>query len=536
MRKEPIRILAVLGLMLLGGAVLVSFVQGTGFRTGTKIAALAGLGFLAISAVLGIGTIVTLLRTRQGRFGLNVLTGILVAFGIALLVNILAARFFARADVTAGGRFSLAPQTRSVLEKLGGDLTVYVSVPRDNPSAAVVVNDLVTEYDEASSRVRVQPIDPAREPGLVEKLGISGQTWVVLDAGGRLERLGPADMSEERLTNAILRVTKPEKRKIYATTGHGERSFDDGSPQGYGQLAAALADENYVIAPLQLLDAGEVPADAAVVFVASPQTPLYPREAEILGAYLDRGGHVLLALDLIVSGGELVDLGFDGVLATYGLTLGKGLIYDDTPFARQRGVGRYAPLAGSPPGHPVTAGFTTSSISLFKTSRGVWHEGGRGRASVLAATVAQTWEELDFRDPEAKPRFDPGEEQGPIPIVYAVEAPATVVPALDLLADRERTLTPPLTRLVVVGDADFAANEAFGIPQLANRDLVLNAIAWLAEEEDLIAVRPKDPDERRLLVSAAKRNVIRMLSTALFPMAVVIAGVLVWFRRRAKDV
>jgi ABC-type uncharacterized transport system involved in gliding motility auxiliary subunit len=121
-------------------------------------------------------------------------------------------------------------------------------------------------------------------------------------------------------------------------------------------------------------------------------------------------------------------------------------------------------------------------------------------------------------------------------VAYAIEAPALVAPTMDILADRERKLTPPMTRLVVVGDADFAANASIAISQLANRDLVLSSIAWLAEQEDLVAVRPKNPDERRLDVNAAKRNVIRITSTVLFPMAIVVAGVLVWIRRRTKDV
>jgi ABC-type uncharacterized transport system involved in gliding motility auxiliary subunit len=537
MGKGQIRVVAVVGLLLLGTAVLIASVQGTGFSTPTKIMALLGAGLLVVAAVLGIGAIVALLRTRQGRFGMNVLTGSLIAVGIAILVNLLGTRYSARADVTAASRFTLAEQTQKVLAQLRSPLTIHTAVPANNPAAILYVSDLVKEYDESSDRVHLRVIDPARDPGLVEKLGIRGQTWVVLESDDRLERLGAADMSEEGLTNAIVRVTREEKRRVYVVTGHGERSIDDESPSGYSRLRDALRQENYELVSLNLVDAGDVPQDAAVVLVLSPQSPLFVRDAEILAHYLDRGGHVLFAIDLIVSQGRLVDLGLDPLLAAYGIELGKGLIYDDTPFAKQRGVGHYVPLAGSLSGkHAITTGFT-NAISVFPQSRGVWHQGGRGQATVLAATVAQTWEETDYLDPETKPRFDADRDlQGPIPVAYAIEAPALVAPTMDILADRERKLTPPMTRLVVVGDADFAANASIAISQLANRDLVLSSIAWLAEQEDLVAVRPKNPDERRLDVNAAKRNVIRITSTVLFPMAIVVAGVLVWIRRRTKDV
>jgi ABC-type uncharacterized transport system involved in gliding motility auxiliary subunit len=86
------------------------------------------------------------------------------------------------------------------------------------------------------------------------------------------------------------------------------------------------------------------------------------------------------------------------------------------------------------------------------------------------------------------------------------------------------------TRLVVIGDSDFAANEALGFE--GNADLFVNALNWLAEQENLIAIRPKAPDDRRVTLTADQMRLVAYVSLLLIPGAVFAVGVLTWWRRR----
>jgi ABC-type uncharacterized transport system involved in gliding motility auxiliary subunit len=85
-------------------------------------------------------------------------------------------------------------------------------------------------------------------------------------------------------------------------------------------------------------------------------------------------------------------------------------------------------------------------------------------------------------------------------------------------------------RFVVVGSADWAANYVFRFA--GNRDLFLNMMNWLSSDEDLISIRPKDPEDRRITVSRSQMMLLRTTSQFLIPLAVIVAGVLVWWRRR----
>jgi len=86
------------------------------------------------------------------------------------------------------------------------------------------------------------------------------------------------------------------------------------------------------------------------------------------------------------------------------------------------------------------------------------------------------------------------------------------------------------TRYVVAGSADFISNAILGFN--GNRDLFLNMMAWLSSDEDLISVRPRDPEERPVELTPTQLQMILYLSLVVLPLAVVAGGLGVWWRRR----
>ena len=85
-------------------------------------------------------------------------------------------------------------------------------------------------------------------------------------------------------------------------------------------------------------------------------------------------------------------------------------------------------------------------------------------------------------------------------------------------------------RFVVVGSSGWAANRFIGFN--GNRDLALNTMNWLSSDEDLISIRPKEPEDRRMTLTRAQMNWVRTISQFILPLIVVFAGVSVWWRRR----
>jgi ABC-type uncharacterized transport system involved in gliding motility auxiliary subunit len=84
-------------------------------------------------------------------------------------------------------------------------------------------------------------------------------------------------------------------------------------------------------------------------------------------------------------------------------------------------------------------------------------------------------------------------------------------------------------RVVVIGSSNWCANQILGAP-VANRDLILNVMNWLSSDEDLISIRPKEPEDRRLRVTSTAP--FFWISFVLLPLAVIFSGVSVWWKRR----
>src|SRR6185369_3965590 len=88
----------------------------------------------------------------------------------------------------------------------------------------------------------------------------------------------------------------------------------------------------------------------------------------------------------------------------------------------------------------------------------------------------------------------------------------------------------PQTRIVVIGDSDFASNAAVGIQ--GNSDLFVNINNWLAQQEDLISIHPRDEGDRRISLTADQQRRLAWMSLLLLPGLVLGSGVWAWSRRR----
>ena len=162
-------------------------------------------------------------------------------------------------------------------------------------------------------------------------------------------------------------------------------------------------------------------------------------------------------------------------------------------------------------------------------------EGGTNghTAQRLVETSRSSWGETDLKGlasgQPAKP--DDNDKKGPVSLGAAVSAPATE--SVDQGGSEGRRQSPtrkPETRIVAIGDSDFASNAALGVQ--GNRDLFLNTINWLAQQENLISIRPRDPEDRRITLTADQERRIFYLTVLIVPGLILLAGVQTWWRRR----
>ncbi len=468
-----------------------------------------------------------LARRRAARYGAGAVVLVLLALGVVVFANALSVRHSTRWDLTENRRNTLSPQTVQVLRTLKQPVTAIAFFRSDTPGKRTA-EDLLKQYaSHAGGRFTWRLEDTDRAPALARAYNVESYGTVVLEAeaGGqkRVERV--LDAQEEKLTNALVKVTRAGKRVVYVLKGHGEREIGVTERQGFSQAKEEMEKANYEVRELVLARDPRIPDDAALLVLPGPRTDLFPAELQALDAYIGRGGKVFF-----MAGAFQAD-GLKKYLERYGVILGDDVIIELNPLAQLFGTGPLVPIVNQYEAHPITKDLG-GVMTLFPLARSL--DAGKSppkgvTVSPLARTSSQSWGETDrsvFQKGEATP--DPGEKTGPLTVALVV----TIEPPEGAKAEGDDKKAAR-ARVVVIGTADFASNQFLGAQ--ANRDFFLNVVSWLAEEEDLLSVRPRDARQNPVVLTAAQSNIVLWIPLVGLPGIVLVFGIAVAVRRhRAK--
>lgn len=490
-----------------------------------------GLVLLGVAAVGNLEALRERMRTggarRAGKYGTSAILSAVLSIALLGMLAFLSTRYHARWDWTEARTHSLTDQTRKLLAGLEQDVEVTAFF---QPIAAGPARDLLGRYEYESPRIKVSFVDPQTRPGLVKELGVDpsklANGLLVMKLGE--EKTEVSDLNEQALTNALVKLTRRDSKKVYFLTGHNERAIeggDAGKEQGFQAARDALANENYEVETLLLAAKGEVPEDADAVIAAGPTRPFHPSELDALRRYMERGG----ALMALVDPRAATDL--YGLLEEWGAQIGDDVVVDRVQGLFGRPV---SPFAAEYPAHPITEGLREPT--LFHVARSVMAKDEAAPALVsLVRTSEESWAERDieglFRD--GKATLDGDDLRGPVSIAVAGELDLNGASAPDE-AGEEEAPAAERARLVVVGDSDFASNGLIG--QFRNRDFFVNSVNWLLGDVEAISIRPNQARASRLQLTPQVFAQLRYLSLFVLPEAIAVAGVLVWWRRRRAQV
>jgi ABC-type uncharacterized transport system involved in gliding motility auxiliary subunit len=520
------------GVALVFGAFALRFLRPEEMSLWWNLAA-AGLVCVLIYIIGQWREFVTFFSGRSARYGTFTVISVVVVLAILIGLNYIAGRQNKRWDLTSNQQFTLSEQTTKILSGLKEPLTMigFETTDRTPP-----LRDRLADYKAASAQVKTEVIDPDKEPLVARKYEVRTYGTVVLEYKGRTELV--TDSSEQDLTNAIIRVTSESQKKVYFVQGHGEHDTASPDPQrGYSVISEALGKENFSIAKLVLVQKPVVPDDAAVVIVAGPQNDYLAPEIDALRAYMNKGGKVLFMLDPpdTVDAPPLTNL--IALIKEWGIDVGDNLVIDDSGIGQFVGRGPGMPIATDYPAHPITEGFNNLGTG-FDLARSVTPSAAApsGRtAQTIVETSKLSWAESDVKAlaERRKVGFDQasGDKEGPISLAAAIGTDAPDQPAAPAAGTNGGTPPRAQTRVVVFGDSDFPANGYLAIVR-GNKNLFLNTVNWLAQQENLISIRPKQPEDRRVTMSQEQFWAVTLFSLVLLPGAVVAMGFYTWWRRR----
>jgi ABC-type uncharacterized transport system involved in gliding motility auxiliary subunit len=489
------------------------------------------------------------MRKQTVRYTISGVVAVGLVIALTVMANWLAGRRYIRADWTSTQLYTLSDKTENILSDLGEEIRIIVFMTAET-SMYDQVHELLERYKAASDKITVEFIDPDKEPlktrQLAEQFGVQVADTVVFVFGDRTKYVtsdqisemdysgmqygqGPtmrAFKGEEQFTSAILSLVAPEVPKVYFVTGHGEASTATAAggagDRGLSVLTQALKRDNMDTADVSLLS-GEVPEDADVIAIIGPTRAYTEPEITALGEFLDRGGRMLVALDpLIDTDGTMRWTRLEALLAGRGVIVHDDLVVDPSrrlPFYDLSAV--YLEDFGD---HPVTQGLEGFAV-LFTVARSL--EADDDSARVLVQTSDEGWGETNLGmllrgEPVA---VDEDDHPGPAAVGVAVERLMDI--GEDVLAETDDNES---YRLVVFGDSDFLTD--LDIANAGNAILATNAFNWLVAREDLVGIPPRDVEQVSLFLTRQQMRNLGLLVLIAMPGAAIIAGILVWRRRR----
>jgi ABC-type uncharacterized transport system involved in gliding motility auxiliary subunit len=478
------------------------------------------------------------MQSRQVREGSYSGAYILVVLAILVAANWLANQYNKTYDATEAKLYSLSDQTLKILKDLPGDAKIYYFNRRmdfERPDMnGVSPRASLTRYDNASSKVSVEYVDPDANPERAELMNIRTYGTVLVEIAGRREEA--KSTGEEDLTNAFIKLLKGEQKTACLLGGHGEAAPSDTESLGFSAARSAIQEANYTLQELSLLESPEVPASCSLLIVAGPSTPLLEPEINIVRSYVNDGGRLLLLIDHAKSP-ELAALA-----AEWGVQVNDDLVIDTTGIGRLFGGGPVVPLALQYEPHPITEPFTGGgrpTPTLFPLTRSVNAAdppppGWNVEELLKTSPNSLATKDYDREEIEPNPATD---REGPINLaVAAVQeiAPSAPTPPAEsegeAAAPEAASAEAKEARVVVAGTSRFARNSAIG--SVGNRDLFMNMVNWLGSDEDLISIRPKDPASTPMDMTQSQMSWMFFGLVLGLPLVIVIAGVRTWWLRR----
>jgi ABC-type uncharacterized transport system involved in gliding motility auxiliary subunit len=446
------------------------------------------------------------LKARQTRYGAYLVVYILVILAVLGAANYLANQNNKSYDSTANKRYTLSDETKKVVGGLKTDVSINYYDKSTNFSRA---KDLLDRYSNLSGKLKVNYIDPDKKPDQARIDGVRNYGSIFVVNG--LKKEEAKSLSEEEVTGALIRTLKTGGNTACFATGSGELDTEGSDRGGISMFKAALDKSNFKTKTISFFEKTEVPADCTVIVIAGPKRDYLPQAIDGIKKYLDAGGKGLFLIDPAIDFGHGDANSGSPALAKmlegYGVTLDNDLVIDASGVGQLFGFNEASPIVSKYESHPITSPMT-GQATVFPISRSLEV---KSPATKLFETSSNSYATTKLTPPIS---IDPAKDKkGPFTLAAAGTAGSK-------------------GRIVVVGSSSAAANQIFGISQVGNRDLFLNMMNWLTADEDLISIRPKDPEDRRITMTRSQMTVLFYTSVIFFPLIIIISGVGVWWRRR----
>ncbi len=452
------------------------------------------------------------IKTRQTKFAAYTAVYVLIVVAVVGVLNFLANRYNKSFDSTANKQFTLSDQTVKIAKNLKQDVTISYW---DQPTQFQGARDLLDRYKNLSSKINVQYQDVEKNRTKAIAAGVTRRGAVLIDVGAKHEEA--KTLSEEEVTGALVRALKTGERLTCFVTGSGEHTLDDNDRAGYGQLKTLIESNNYKTQSVNLLQKPQLPKECTIIVVGGPTRDYLQPEVDAIKNFVENGGRAIVMADpplRFAKQNTDENAALMNVVAGWGVTADKNLVLDTSGVGQLYGLGPEIALISSYATHPIVREMKRLSAG-FPIARGLEVKNGdKTTVEKLFETSDDAFATSNLASAEIKQ--SPNDKKGP----FVLGAAGTYNSGKE----------GGNGRFVVTGSSSWVSNSFLRLA--GNRDLFLNMMNWLSADEDLISIRPKEPEDRRLTMTRNQMALVFYSSVLAIPLLILFAGVSVWWKRR----
>ncbi len=506
-----------LSLILLSG--VIALIRGE-FELVTTIGFVAGFIVTVLYVIFDWHNVRAYFTSKTTRYGINAIVYSLLVVAILVVVQVIFTLNNIQIDLTKQKKYSLSDQTIKVLQGLKETVEAYYfySVKARNTQ----VEDTLKQYEKKNSKFKFISVDADKNPSIAKKFNVDRYGIVVLNRKdkGSFEKID--QLTEEGLTNGLIRVTKDVKKKLYFTKGHGEPSLDapKNEKNGYSALKEELESYNYEVKETELFNTDKVPDDCSILFISGLQSDIFDREVKLLQNYIKRGGKIIIAFPPMVTAPNLVNL-----LKSIGVIVHNDIVVDK--LGTMFGGDVLMPIISTFDQHEITKGFRVALFFPMSRTFAFKDDITGVSSNSLAKTNTTSWGETDLAGiKKGIAKFDSGVD---------LQSPLTVAGIVNInnetfKPDWDATTILTQTKVAVLGSSEFINNTFLSAS--GNKDFILNTISYMAEEGEMISIRPKDRSFEPVFMSKIAGRMLFLIPTVLLPLIILGIGVMVFIKRR----
>jgi ABC-2 type transport system permease protein len=476
------------------------------------------------------------INRRSLKYGSLSIILVVAVVAIAVIVNLFVGTLQDKGiiktkfDLSSNKMFSIGDKSKAILKDNKKDVTIYglFDTATVNASSFAQIKSVIDQYGQYK-HITVKYVDSDKNPGLLKELDPSGlkniqkQDFIIkcpstnkikvvtydqiiqtVTDPQTYQTTGTNFIGEQSFTGAIKFVTSDKTPVVYFTQGHQEGDVDS----NYKNLKTQLESNNYEVKAINLLINNKIPADAAILIVASPQTDLSVSEKNLLKDYVSNGGNVVYLFDYIEKNPKFTQ--FEDLLQNYNV----GLDYDKVKETdTQRYIqSPYAVVLDAPQSTIIPQDYQL----LLLNSRSLRMLSNTKEYVTLTA-LAKT---SDKAVGEQIDKASGADISGPLNLAIAVDYKGGKAPG----------------KVLVMGNGSFitdAAQQTYGQYFQYGNNFFTMSLNWMMDKEDEVVIDAKSYDTAKLnLSSQAQANLIAFMVVIVLPLLILGFGTFVWLRRR----